>query len=220
VFTAAVLSGCFLAPSPLLVRIPGWGDATLGVAATAAADAAVIFLVANCGRDPAATAACVSHVPAAATAIRGRSPCVVVVASTYVAAVIIIAVPYQHVDVEWVAAVSDAVDSTAVIVPVAEFCGIPVATVAGITDGVAAASAVLGLPPGAAVRRTLTVVAVVVAAVAVIAVSAAVPCSYGACRAAMEALVAAPCTSTALAPFAVATNVAIVYTGVGAYFLY
>ena len=67
--------------------------------------------------------------------------------------------------------------------------GSPVATVAGITDGVAAASAVLGLPPGAGVRRTLsvaaatsaagrrtlTVVAVVVAAVAGTAVAAAAP---------------------------------------------
>jgi hypothetical protein len=43
-----------------------------------------------------------------------------------------------------------------VIVPVAEFWGSPVATGAGITDGVTAASAVLGLPPGAAVRRTLS----------------------------------------------------------------
>jgi hypothetical protein len=155
---AAVLSGCLLAPSPLLVRIPGWVDGTLGVAATAA-DASVIFLVAKCGRVPAATAAGISHVPAAATAIRGRWPGVVVVASTYVAAFIIVAVPCQHVGVEWEAAVSYAADSNAVIVPVAEFCGSPVATVSGITDGVAAASAVLGLRPGAAVRRTLSVAA-------------------------------------------------------------
>jgi hypothetical protein len=80
--------------------------------------------------------------------------------------VIIIAGPYcytyQHVGVDWVAAVSDAgdaADSNAVIVPVVEYRGRPAATVAGITDGVSAASAVLGLRPGAAVRPPLSVAA-------------------------------------------------------------
>jgi len=298
------------------------------VVASTSAAAGVILLVANCCRVPAATAARISHVPVAATDIRGLSPGVVVVASTSVAAVIIIAVPYQHVVVERVAAVRAAAAAVATIVAtvytsvagtgavvviatqscrrrsdrkdvigvsaaaaavsavlpwpcvvgrtgvaavvvadqehvvaaaaaavvistrlphaeagsvvdadammglvapwthtalapaavativvmvytgvsdtsaVAEFRGIPVATVAGITDGSTAASAVRGLPPGAAVcrtlsvaattsaavRRTLAVVAVVVAAVAVTAVSAAGPCPCVACRATIGAV--------------------------------
>jgi len=51
------------------------------------------------------------------------------------AAVIIIAVPCQHVDVEWVAAISDAADSSAVIVPV-------VVTGVGACEGLCPAPAV------------------------------------------------------------------------------
>jgi len=78
-----------------------------------------------------------------------------------------IAVPYQHVGVEWVAAVSDATDSNAVIVPVAEYCGSPGATVAGITDGVAGATrrtpAVPAAPGAAIVVRGMLPGAVVIA---------------------------------------------------------
>jgi hypothetical protein len=70
-----------------------------------AAASAGIVLVADCRRVSAATVACISDVPAAATSVRGLSPGVLVVAATSAAAVIIIAVPCQHVDDERVAAV-------------------------------------------------------------------------------------------------------------------
>jgi len=98
-------------PEPCLTLL-GAGERAGGVRGAgycAAAAAAVICLVPNCRRVSAATAACISRDPTAATAVQDW---VVVVASTAVAAPSSIPVPYQDVVVRRAAAVRGAAAAT------------------------------------------------------------------------------------------------------------
>ena len=214
-FTATVLSGGVRAPSPLPVLIPGRIDSPFVVAAVTSArlTVAAIDLVAESFCLPISTVAGTTGGRSAARAVRALPP-TFAAAAVAAAAAVVSSIRLPHADAGSVVdadgvmglvavpcmypALAPAAVATIVAIvhsgvaggsAVAGCWGSHVATVAGITDGVAAASAVLGLPPGAGVRRTLsvaaatsaagrrtlTVVAVVVAAVAGTAVAAAAP---------------------------------------------